>query len=107
MNTKITVIYDNPLDPEAFDLAYPSQLAKARTVPGVLAVESSKVWPKEDGTAVPAYRLLDLTFADYESASAAVQSDAAAALFGGVIENATGGVRIVFTYVDDSWTSTT
>jgi hypothetical protein len=30
------------------------------------------VWPKEDGSPTPAYRLLDLYFTDYDTASAAV-----------------------------------
>jgi hypothetical protein len=47
--TKITVIYDNPTDPDAFEAAYGSeQLEAARRIPGYLRLEASKVWPKED-----------------------------------------------------------
>jgi hypothetical protein len=37
MTTKITVSYDNPMDPEAFESAYPAQLAlaEARSVAGL------------------------------------------------------------------------
>jgi hypothetical protein len=72
MPTKITAIYDNPTDPEAFESGYVGQVDLARAVPGVLHVEASKVWPKEDGTPTPAHRLLDLYFADYDAASTAV-----------------------------------
>lgn len=100
MATKITVIYDNPQDPEAFESGYSGQLALAKAVPGVQRIESSRVWPKEDGTPTPAYRLLDLYLADYEAASAAVTSTEAGAFLGRVFELATGGVRIVFADIE-------
>lgn len=102
MPTKITVIYDNPNDPAAFEAAHPAHLDLARGVPGVERLESSKVWPKEDGGPTPAYRLLDLYFADYDAASAAVTTPEAGALLGSVFELATGGVRIVFADVEPS-----
>ena len=100
METKITVIYDNPQDPEAFESGYSGQLALAKAVPGVQKIESSKVWPKEDGSPTPAYRLFDLYFEDYEAASTAVASAEAGAFFGCVFELATGGVRIVFADIE-------
>jgi uncharacterized protein (TIGR02118 family) len=100
MPTRITVVYDNPEDPSAFEAAYPEQLALARAIPGVERVEGAKVWPKEDGSDTPAYRLLDLHFADYAAASEAVTTDQAGAFFPNVIDAATGGVRIVFTDVE-------
>lgn len=102
MSTKITVIYDNPQDPEAFEAAYPAQLALAKTIPGVQRIESSKVWPKEDGSPTPAHRLLDLYFVDYDAASEAVTTAEAGAFIPSVFEIATGGVRIVFADVEES-----
>ena len=102
MSTKITVIYDNPVDPEAFEKGYGQQLALGRKLPGVQMFESSRVWPKEDGSPTPAYRMLDLYFADYDAASAAVTTEEAGAFFPNVFELATGGVRIVFAEVEDS-----
>ena len=99
METKITVIYDNPDDPDAFELRYPDQLALARKIPGIVKIETSKVWPKEDGSPTPAYRYIDLYFSDYATASAAVTTDAAGEFFGSVSELATGGVRITFAEV--------
>ena len=100
MSTTITVIYDNPQDPAAFEAGYPDQLALAQKMPGVAKVESAKVWPKEDGSPTPAYRILGLWFADYAAASAAVTTEQAGAFFPAVLEAATGGVRIVFTDVE-------
>src|ERR1700758_993111 len=58
--TKITVIYENPTDPATFEAAYESeQLEAARRIPGYLRLETSKVWPKEDGSPTPAYRMID------------------------------------------------
>jgi uncharacterized protein (TIGR02118 family) len=103
MPTKITFIYDNPADPDAFEAGFAdTQLGLARAIPGVEKIESSKVWPKEDGSPTPAYRLLDLYFADYDAASAAVTTPEAAALFPNVFELATGGVRIVFADIEET-----
>ena len=95
--TKISFVYSNPTDPAAFEAAYPGQLALARQLPGVIRLQSSKVWPKEDGSPAPAYRLLDLYFADYAAASKAAAE--AGPLVGATLEHATGGVMIAFAEV--------
>jgi uncharacterized protein (TIGR02118 family) len=101
MQTKITFIYDNPLDPALFEEKLAAQVDAAKAMPGLRAFEISKVWPKEDGSATPAYRLLDLYFDDYDAASAAVVGPEAADLFEDVFDAATGGVRIVFAAVEE------
>jgi uncharacterized protein (TIGR02118 family) len=100
MTTKITLIYDNPLDPEAFEAGYGPQLASAKKIPGIQRIETSKVWPKEDGSPTPAYRMVDLYFADYDAASQAVTTDEAGAFFPSVFALATGGIRIAFADVE-------
>ena len=85
MPTKITLIIDNPADPEAFERVYADVKRAAEKFPKLQRLESAKVWPKEDGTATPAYRTLDLYFDSYEDASAAVTTQAAADLFGGLV----------------------
>jgi uncharacterized protein (TIGR02118 family) len=100
MTTKITVIYDNPTDATVLEDGYSDQVALARKIPGLQTLESAKVWPKEDGSATPAYRLLDLHFDDYDSASAAVTTSEAGAFLSNVFELATGGVRIVFADIE-------
>jgi uncharacterized protein (TIGR02118 family) len=99
--TKITVIYDNPRDPGVFEAGYPDQLALARQIPGIQKLETSKVWAKEDGSATPAYRLVDMYFSDYDAANAAVTTEEAGAFFPNVFELATGGVRIVFADIEE------
>jgi uncharacterized protein (TIGR02118 family) len=95
--TKITFVYSNPTDPASFEEAYPAQLALARKLPGVTRLQTSKVWPKEDGSPTPAYRLLDLYFDDYAAASTAAAE--AGPLVAATLENATGGVVIAFAEV--------
>jgi uncharacterized protein (TIGR02118 family) len=102
MPTKITVIYDNPTDPAAFESGYAESLALATSLPGLQRIETSKVWPKEDGSPTPAYRSVDLYFADYDAASAAVTTPEAGALFPSIFGLATGGVRILFSDIEES-----
>jgi uncharacterized protein (TIGR02118 family) len=101
MPTKITAIYENPKDPDTFEAGHHEQLTLAKKIPGVKRIESAKVWPKEDGSATPAYRVLDLYFADYEAASKAVTTEEAAAFVGKVFELATGGVKLLFVDVEE------
>ena len=82
MSTKITFIIDNPADPAAFEAAYPGISDLADRLPGLRRREAAKVWPKEDGTATPAYRTLDLYFDSYEEASGAVATTVAGELVG-------------------------
>ena len=102
MPTKITVVYDNPTDPDAFEAGYPAQVELAKKMPGLEKLETSKVLPKEDGSPTPFYRMVDMYFADYATASAAVATAEAGALFPSIFGLATGGVRISFSDVDES-----
>ena len=97
--TKITFVYYNPKDPAALEERYAEQVAMARKLPGLTRLQTSKVWPKEDGSPTPAYRMLDLYFADYAAASKAVTTAEAGALVGATLEHATGGVLIAFAEV--------
>jgi uncharacterized protein (TIGR02118 family) len=99
--TKITVIYDNPTDAEAFEAAYGAeQLDAARAIPGHIRFEASKVWPKEDGSPTPAYRMIDLYYPDYAAAVAAVSTPEAGAFFEALGRIATGGVRVLMSDVE-------
>jgi hypothetical protein len=82
MQTKITLIIDNPVDAEAFEADYPALAGHAAALPGLVRLESAKVLPKEDGSATPAFRTLDLYFTDYAAASRAVTTAEAGAFFG-------------------------
>jgi len=99
--TKITVIYDNPTNPDDFEAAYASeQLEAARKIPGYVRLEASKVWPKEDGSPTPAYRSIDLYYPDYAAASTAVTTPEAGAFFEAMARLSTGGVRVLFSDIE-------
>lgn len=98
MNTKITLIIDNPADADAFEAAYPEIRDAAAALPGLLRYEAGKVFPKEDGIPKLAHRTLDLYFTDYAAASLAVLSDQAEALFVG-LANANGNFTGPFSEV--------
>jgi uncharacterized protein (TIGR02118 family) len=99
--TKITVIYDNPVSADEFEAAYPEQqLAAAKAIPGQVRFEASKVWPKEDGSPTPAYRSIDIYFPDYATASEAVTTAEAQTFFAGLGQIATGGVRVLFSDIE-------
>jgi uncharacterized protein (TIGR02118 family) len=103
MTTKITIIYDNPTDAAAFEAGYADgHVALAKALPGLQRFETSKVWPKEDGSPTPLYRMVDLYFPDYDTASAAVATPEAGALFPSIFALATGGVRIAFSDIEES-----
>jgi uncharacterized protein (TIGR02118 family) len=102
MPTKITAIFENPQNPDAFEAGHRQQLALAKKIPGVQSIESAKVWPKEDGSATPAYRVLDMYFTDYDAASKAVTTEEASAFVSKVSELATGGVRLLFADVEEA-----
>jgi hypothetical protein len=100
MATKISFIYDNPTDPMAFEAGLPELLTLKKAIPGLIRLDSSKVWAKEDGSETPLYRIVNLYFADYGAAVAAVATAEAAVMFPGVFDLATGGVRIAFANVE-------
>jgi hypothetical protein len=102
MTTRITVIFDNPTNPEEFESAYPDLVDKARKIPGLLRMETAKVWPKEDGSPTPAYRIIDLYLPDYDTASRAVTTPEAAEFFPRAFTLATGGARAVFFDIEES-----
>lgn len=81
MQTKITLIIDNPTDHDEFESHVPALTELAVALPGLVGFESAKVFPKEDGTPTPAHRTFDLYFADYAAASHAVTTAEAGAFF--------------------------
>jgi uncharacterized protein (TIGR02118 family) len=103
MPVKLTVIVDNPADPSAFEAHYtaPESSALLAKIPDIQRVESAKVFPKEDGSPTPAYRTIDIYFADYATACAALESTEAGKLAGRLVEAATGGIRFLLSDIED------
>jgi uncharacterized protein (TIGR02118 family) len=103
MATKLTIVIDNPSDPDAFEAYYNSPAGKELLgkIPDVQRVESAKVFPKEDGSPTPAYRTIDIYFSDYATACAALATPEAGELVGGLVPAATGGIRFLLSDVEN------
>ena len=101
MSVKLTVIYDNPVDPEAFEKHYRDvHLGLAAQIPNVRRAEFAKVFPKEDGSPTPAYRTADLYFDDYKSACDALGTPQGQAVAGDAVALGTGGVRFLLSDIE-------
>ncbi len=100
---KLTIIVDNPIDPAAFEAHYnaPANKELLGKIPDIERVESAKVFPKEDGSPTPAYRTIDIYFPDYARACAALGSPEAGQLAGGLVQAATGGIRLLLSDIED------
>jgi uncharacterized protein (TIGR02118 family) len=103
MTVKLTIVVDNPTDPDAFEAMYNSPATKELRgkIPSVQRVESAKVFPKEDGSPTPAYRTIDIYFSDYATACAALATPETGAVAGGLVQAATGGIRFLLSDIED------
>lgn len=96
MSVKLTVIYDNPHDPAAFETHYrETHVPLAGKIPDLRRAELAKVFPKEDGSPTPAYRVAELYFDDYDTACAAIASPEGQATLKDAQQIGTGGVRFL------------
>ncbi len=103
MSVKLTVVYDNPKDPAAFEEHYTAvHMPLVAKIPGVKRAETAKVFPKEDGTPTPAYRTADLYFEDYASACAALATPEGTAAAQDAAQIGTGGVRFLLSEIEHS-----
>ena len=102
MTVKLTVIYGNPDDPEAFEKHYRDvHMPLAMKIPNVQRAETAKVFPKEDGSPTPKYRTADLYFADYDTAVAALASEEGQAAAKDAVSIATGGIDFLLSDIDE------
>ena len=96
MTTKITVMYDTPQDPDAFEAGYHDQMALAASIPHLQGVETHRIWPTGQDSPVLAYRLVELLFEDPQALRSAVGTQEAVGFFPSVFELGAGGVHIVY-----------
>lgn len=101
MAVKLTVVYDNPADPEAFEQHYRDvHVPLATKIPDVQRIETAKVYPKEDGSPTPAYRTADLYFADYDTACAALATPEGQAAAQDAKQLGSAGVRLLLSEIE-------
>ena len=104
MTYQLTVLYDQPDDPAAFDAYYEQTHAPlAARLDGLLSFTASKPDPGPGGAAAAAYFVAELRFADRASFAAAMSSEQGRAATDDVANFATGGATMltgeVTTYV--------
>ena len=95
MSTKITVMYDPPQHPDAFEAGYHDQLALAASIPGLQRVETHRIWPTGLERPGLAYRLLELFFDDPTALRDAMDTQEAGRFFPSVLVLGAGGAQIV------------
>ena len=101
MSVKLTVVYDNPNDPVAFEQEYKNvHIPLAMKIPNVTRAELAKVFPKEDGSPTPAYRTADLYFDSYDIACAAAGSPEGQAALKHAVQIGTGGVKFLLSDIE-------
>lgn len=101
MTVKLTVIYDNPTDVDAFEQHYQDvHVPLVSKVAGVQKAETAKVFPKEDGSPTPAYRTADLYFASYDAAVAALGTAEGQALVADASTLGSAGVKFLLSDIE-------
>lgn len=92
---KVTVIYNHPADPEAFEKYYAeTHTPIAMKIPTLIRVELTKFLDMPDGKAAY-YRMAELCFATAEDMQSAMASAEAQAATGDLANFATGGATFL------------
>jgi uncharacterized protein (TIGR02118 family) len=93
---KITVLYNPPRDPAAFEKYYAeTHLPLAGKMQGVKRIELSKVAPGPDGKAPPIYRIAELYFTSQKQMEKVMATEAAKAVVADLPNFATGGYTVL------------
>ncbi len=93
---KLTVVYENPKDPAAFEEHYHAKhMPLVAKIPNLKRVELAKVFPLESGGPTPAYRVAELYFDDYDTACTSLSTPEAGAVVKDAQQVATGGMKLL------------
>lgn len=96
MTTKITVMYDVPQDPEAFESRYNERMAIVASIPLLQRVETHSVWPTGLPSPALAYRLVELFFEDSVTVRDALGTQVADGFLADVLELGASGMHIMY-----------
>ncbi|TXE14747.1 EthD family reductase [Algoriphagus aquimarinus] len=93
---KLTVLYNHPEDPAAFESYYAStHMPLVGKIQGVVNAEVTKFLPEADGSNPAYYRLAELYFESPESLQQSMGSDEGQATAADLPNFATGGFKIM------------
>jgi uncharacterized protein (TIGR02118 family) len=99
---KLTVLYGQPKDPNAFEKYYlETHTPIALKIKGMRRFDIAKVAAAADGSPSPYYRTADILFDDLEALQAALGSPEGQAAAGDLANFATGGVKLMICDVED------
>jgi uncharacterized protein (TIGR02118 family) len=98
---KITVLYEHPKDPEAFEKYYKEKhLPLAATMEGVARLELTKVLGTPDGKKGDYYRIAEMYFTNIEQMQDTMASPEGQATVNDLSNFATGGVKVMIGTVE-------
>ena len=98
---KVTVLYNHPDDPKAFEAYYhDTHLPLAATMKGVERLELTKFDSGPDGSTPALYRMAELYFTDDNQLQATLNSPEGQATVADLANFATGGVTVVMGSVE-------
>lgn len=98
---KVTVLYNEPTDPSAFEEYYFStHLDIASKLPNVTRVETAKVAATPDGSPLPYYRVAEIWYQDVKTLQASMGSPEGEATVADLANFATGGAKVLISSVD-------
>ena len=98
---KITVLYNHPEDPDAFESYYhDTHLPLAATMKGVKRLELTKFESAPDGSAPAFYRMAELYFSGDDQLQATLNSPEGQATVADLAKFATGGLTVVIGSVE-------
>ena len=93
---KVTVIYGQPSDPDAFEDYYANKhIPLANTMPFVERLETTRFLPGPDGSQPPYYRMAELYFKSMEDLQANMASPEGQATASDLPNFSTGGFTIL------------
>ncbi|REG86352.1 EthD family reductase [Algoriphagus antarcticus] len=93
---KLTVLYNHPEDPAAFESYYAAtHMSLVSTINGVLKAEVTKFLPEADGSKPAYYRMAELYFESPEALQQSMDSPEGQATAADLPNFATGGFKIL------------
>jgi len=93
---KLTVLYNHPTDPAAFESYYAAtHMPLVGKIKGVVKAEVTKFLPEADGSNPAYYRMAELYFESPEALQQSMGSAEGKATAGDITNFATGGFKII------------
>ena len=98
---KITVLYEHPDDPAAFEKYYANTHTQlVQKIPGLQRFEAARAVATPDGSELPYHRIAELYFGDVEQMQSSLASEEGQTTVADLQNFATGGATIFISEID-------